>query len=1090
MHIKRGLLRIKVRRSKGLQFALICALTGFVLLTSASPASATWWNPTTWLRTALSTPVIDPASKTVTTGDIVHVVITNNSPNSSQVRYTTNGSEPTWSSAPFLPSGMMVNPVEFDIPPSSPDIKNNKITVMAKAIDLNNISTTSSTTSETYTYTNATPTVSFTSTSQTTTSENGTYTVTAQLSVAATQIVSVPYSLNTPAGTAVAQDYSVTPASPLSIPFGQTSASVSFTVTDDVLSESNETIVVTMGTPTNASKGSTATHTITITDNDRIVNFDLNSALSQSESGDYSLKAYLNSNYSTNVSVPLTLTGTATNGTDYSFSLNPITIIAGQTIGTSTLSIKPDASQEGDETVIITMGDVSPNIIKKGTYNSVTFTIKDDDSYSSPIINGLTLTDVDANADVANNGEVYGPFKGKLTAHVTDSDTNLSNVSTTFYYRAKVDPNSSSFGTDNTEDNGSYEYNMQNPLDPSEDTTYIFSAKAWDGNSWSNEPSIEFTVLSCADTDPNAVTPLSATRAVQKSCPTTTLTVIAHNFADQPISGANIKLNKPDGTSKTQPTDSSGNTKFGPMKVGTYSYFIESAPTGFITTPATPVSKKLSGTVSDTLKIRKYGTLPVTVTTDSGQPVNGASVYISTDPNALCERDPASGQPISTYTTDANGQVYIEHLKPDTKCTIFARKEGYSDSSAKTETFVDGAKTQAPSELKLAQAKGTVKVWIGFPKQATCPELYKVYGVATTDYAKMYIGNYGIKLDDISQVKSAQGLPSLPTIDSAIVGQCVMLTDPAILGASGLTKVPALSIQFDQSVGRWAIYSAVARTQSVDPSLGDENIPLGKKDTYIEQGKTSNVLFQVLVNSKQAKNINKKPISSNTVAASFTIYESITQLAKSRTTGTVVNSATGGLIALATKTNPIGAAVGFLFKGKINKAQNKVANKVIDTADGYLFLPRTQSLQDSILAKAKVDGLPALSTQEIEDLKKAKDTQDVDSDGDTNEPLYPNIHVTKPQSDAELEIGMAYPFFVFDKPTQSNQNMHSVVILESLDAYTTTMTSAQSLDDLKGIINALQQDQKIFDVKNITFDPRIPQRVTWITKTGKQYATK
>lgn len=69
---------------------------------------------------------------------------------------------------------------------------------------------------------------------------------------------------NTGAGT----DYTDTSAGVISIPAGSTSGSATITLplTNDVLLEGAETVIVNMGVPTNALAGTTTTHTLTIND--------------------------------------------------------------------------------------------------------------------------------------------------------------------------------------------------------------------------------------------------------------------------------------------------------------------------------------------------------------------------------------------------------------------------------------------------------------------------------------------------------------------------------------------------------------------------------------------------------------------------------------------------------------------------------------------------------------------------------------------------------------------------------------------------------------------------------------------------------
>jgi hypothetical protein len=112
------------------------------------------------------------------------------------------------------------------------------------------------------------PTVTFTSASQATADETGTAVISCQLSFVIGQDVSVPYTVNgISTATGGGTDYSIT-ASPLTITAGNTTADVTLTITNDDLDEGLETVIIDMGTPTNAIIGSPSTHTVTITDDD------------------------------------------------------------------------------------------------------------------------------------------------------------------------------------------------------------------------------------------------------------------------------------------------------------------------------------------------------------------------------------------------------------------------------------------------------------------------------------------------------------------------------------------------------------------------------------------------------------------------------------------------------------------------------------------------------------------------------------------------------------------------------------------------------------------------------------------------------
>ena len=220
------------------------------------------------------------------------------------------------------------------------------------------------------------PTVQFTAASQSEAEDVGTMTITAQLSEVSGQTVSVPFTVSGTAGNPA--DYTIT-ASPVTITAGQTTTDITITVVNDTLDEANETVIVTMGTPTNATKGATDEHTATITDNDATPSVQFTSA-SQSEAedvGTMTITAQLSAVSGQAVSVPFTVSGTATGTDDYTITASPVTITAGQTTTDITITVVDDDSDEPNETVIVTMG--TPTNATKGATDEHTATITDDD---------------------------------------------------------------------------------------------------------------------------------------------------------------------------------------------------------------------------------------------------------------------------------------------------------------------------------------------------------------------------------------------------------------------------------------------------------------------------------------------------------------------------------------------------------------------------------------------------------------------------------------------------------------------------------------------------------------------------------------
>jgi len=87
---------------------------------------------------------------------------------------------------------------------------------------------------------------------------------------------------------------------------------VTLTVVDDALDEANETVVLTLGTPTNATLGTTTVHTATITDNDAAPTVEFTAAAQSNGEGVATVTAIvqLSAVSGQEVTVPYTVGGT------------------------------------------------------------------------------------------------------------------------------------------------------------------------------------------------------------------------------------------------------------------------------------------------------------------------------------------------------------------------------------------------------------------------------------------------------------------------------------------------------------------------------------------------------------------------------------------------------------------------------------------------------------------------------------------------------------------------------------------------------------------------------------------------------------
>ncbi len=104
----------------------------------------------------------------------------------------------------------------------------------------------------------------------------------------------------------------------------------------------------------------------------------------------------LSNSHTQDVSIQYSVTGgTATESVDYSLSVSPVVIPAGNTSATITVTLLDDTVKEGDETIEITLGEIINGVA--GTTTSITVTITDDDN-QLPVIAGSQVFSIDENS--------------------------------------------------------------------------------------------------------------------------------------------------------------------------------------------------------------------------------------------------------------------------------------------------------------------------------------------------------------------------------------------------------------------------------------------------------------------------------------------------------------------------------------------------------------------------------------------------------------------------------------------------------------------------------------------------------------------
>jgi len=219
----------------------------------------------------------------------------------------------------------------------------------------------------------------------------GAATVTATLSAISGQDVIVQLSTS---GTAtLGADYALS-ATTLSIPAGQTAASVLLTSLDDLLDETNESIVIDLLDVSGATSNGTQQLVATIQDDDDtitpVVQLAQATRTVSENIGAINIVVTLSSPAGQSISVPFALGGSATSGSDYTISSSPLSIPAGQTSAAITLTILDDGTDEATETLVVNLG--APVNATLGAIASETVFITDDDTLPTVSLSSTVST--------------------------------------------------------------------------------------------------------------------------------------------------------------------------------------------------------------------------------------------------------------------------------------------------------------------------------------------------------------------------------------------------------------------------------------------------------------------------------------------------------------------------------------------------------------------------------------------------------------------------------------------------------------------------------------------------------------------------
>jgi hypothetical protein len=223
------------------------------------------------------------------------------------------------------------------------------------------------------------PLVTFFTPTQIVSEEIGVFTTSLTLSEISGKTITVPY---TTSGTTMPEDYIIHNLSPIVIPPGASTADINMSILEGDGLEEDETLVLTLGSPTNASLGVPAAQTIVITEHSEqpLVTF-ATSGLSLVEGNQLvEVDVYLSNAWSDNVVIPYTVSGTAQTGAggDYSISASPLIIPVGWTQGSIQIQVVDDETDEETENVIVTMGEIQNG--NPGAITAYQLQIQDNDA--------------------------------------------------------------------------------------------------------------------------------------------------------------------------------------------------------------------------------------------------------------------------------------------------------------------------------------------------------------------------------------------------------------------------------------------------------------------------------------------------------------------------------------------------------------------------------------------------------------------------------------------------------------------------------------------------------------------------------------
>ena len=504
-----------------------------------------------------------------------------------------------------------------------------------------------------------------------------TLTFTVRLTPASGNTVTVDYA-DTDTGTATSggTDYATLASGTLTFAAGETSKTVEVTVSGDDIDELDESVVVRLSSPSNATLTGGATTldgTGTITDNDPTPTVSVADAAAVSEGdvaapdppNNMTFAVTLSADSGLGVTVPYTLSGTATAGTDYTEpDPRSVTITAGMTQASITIPVAGDEVDEENETITVTLGTPTNATVSTAEGAGVASgTITDDDTRGVSVTpTTLTLAEADntGTADTREDQETYKVVltsqpTGAVTVNLKSGDESVARINT-----ASLVFDADDWNTERTVTVTGQADVIDNTGD--ERATTISHTVSAAGTDYEDEIAMNVAVtVTDDDAAPSGITLTASPDSVTENGGAKTITVTAAVNDATRYADANTVTVSVGGGTAISGTDYSAVESFD-ITIGAGE---DDASNTFTLTPTNDVLAEGNETIDVTGTLSGITITPdaITLTDDDAAP---SGITLTVDTNAAGDGTPSTvaedaGATVVTVTATVNGETrYVE----------------------------------------------------------------------------------------------------------------------------------------------------------------------------------------------------------------------------------------------------------------------------------------------------------------------------------------------------------------------------------------------------------------------------------------------